>query len=42
VNRQRVRADDQKSDISGDERSQQIDKIRIHRAHRREAAIAAD
>jgi hypothetical protein len=40
VNRQRVCTDDQESDVSGDERSQQIDKIRIHRDRRREAAIA--
>jgi len=37
MNRQRVRTDDQESDISGDESSQQIDKIRIHRARLCEA-----
>jgi hypothetical protein len=33
-----VGADDQEADISGDERSQQIDKVLVHRGGRRAVA----
>jgi hypothetical protein len=38
--REGVRPDDQEPDLSGDERAQQIDKVRVHRGSSRSTATA--
>jgi len=42
MQRERICANDQEPDVSGDECAQQIDKIRVHRAVRLVIAKAPD